>query len=201
MVYAYIRVSTDKQAVENQMFEIGKYCDSRKMVVDKWVKETASGSIPFKKRTLGKLLKKVTLNDIIVCTELSRLGRSIFMIMDVLSLCMRKGCRVYTIKENYTLGDNIESKVLAFAFGLSAEIERNLISQRTREALQRIKSEGRRLGRPKGSKGKKNKLTGMENVITGYLSVYSKKETCRRLGVSASTLYRFLRDRQHVYLL
>ena len=199
MVYAYIRVSTDKQTLENQMFEIENYCNSRNIVIDKWVKETVSGSITFRKRTLGSLLRKVTLNDIIVCSELSRLGRSIFMIMDVLSLCMRKGCRVYTIKENYTLGDNIESKVLAFAFGLSAEIERNLISQRTREALQRIKSEGRKLGRPKGSMGKKNKLTGMENIIMGYLPDYSKKEICRKIGVSTSTLYRFLHDRQSVY--
>lgn len=194
MVYAYIRVSTDKQTVENQMFEIENYCNSRNMVIDKWVKETISGNVSFNKRTLGTLLKKVSCNDIIICSELSRLGRNMFMIMDVLSLCMRKGCRVYTIKENYTLGDNIESKVLAFAFGLSAEIERNLISQRTREALQRIRSEGRKLGRPKGSKGKKNKLTGKENLITNYLRDYSKQEICRKMGVSISTLYRFLRN-------
>lgn len=194
MVYAYIRVSTDKQTVENQMFEIENYCNSRNMVIDKWVKETISGNVSFNKRTLGTLLKKVSCNDIIICSELSRLGRNMFMIMDVLSLCMRKGCRVYTIKENYTLGDNIESKVLAFAFGLSAEIERNLISQRTREALQRIRSEGRKLGRPKGSKGKKNKLAGKENLITNYLRDYSKKEISRKMGVSISTLYRFLHN-------
>ncbi len=193
MVYGYIRVSTDKQTVENQRYEIENYCVDRKICVDKWIEETVSGSISLDRRTLGRLLKRVSHDDIIICSELSRLGRNLFMIMDVLSLCMRKGCRVYTIKENYTLGDNIESKVLAFAFGLSAEIERKLISQRTREALQRLKDSGHTLGRPKGSKGRKNRLDGKEAVIASYLPKYSKLEICRRLKVSPSTLYRYLR--------
>ena len=110
MIYGYIRVSSDKQTVENQQ--------------------------------LGVLLKKVEKEDVIICSELSRLGRSLFMIMEILSICMKKECRVWTIKDNYRLGDDIQSKVLAFAFGLSAEIERNLISQRTKEALARKRAEG-----------------------------------------------------------
>ncbi len=80
------------------------------------------------------MLKKVEKGDVIICSELSRLGRNLFMIMEILNICMTKECKVWTIKDNYRLGDDIQSKVLAFAFGLSAEIERNLISQRTKEA-------------------------------------------------------------------
>ena len=89
-----------------------------------------------------KLLNKVQKDDLIICAELSRLGRNLFMIMEILNICMSKECRVWTIKDNYKLGEDIQSKVLAFAFGLSAEIERNLISQRTKEALARKKIEG-----------------------------------------------------------
>ncbi len=112
------------------------------------------------------------------------------MIMEILSKCLNKGCRVYTIKDNYQLGDNIESKVLAFAFGLSAEIERTLISQRTREALARLKKEGKQLGRPKGSKGKHPKLQDKEALIKELRNKYSVKQICKILHISRSTYYR-----------
>lgn len=149
MIYGYIRVSSDKQTVENQRFEINKFCSSQQLLIDDWIEETISGTKNFSTRQLGKLLRKVKKNDIIICSELSRLGRNLFMIMEILNICMTKECRVWTIKDNYRLGDDIQSKVLAFAFGLSAEIERNLISQRTKEALARKKAEGVRLGRPR----------------------------------------------------
>ncbi len=152
MVYGYIRVSSDKQTVENQRFEIKRFCENKGISIDGWIEETISGTKNYTKRQLGKLLRKISKGDIIICSELSRLGRNLFMIMEILNLCMRKQCRVWTIKDNYRLGDDIQSKVLAFAFGLSAEIERNLISMRTREALARRKMEGHKLGRPKGAK-------------------------------------------------
>lgn len=133
MTYGYIRVSTDKQTVENQRFEINEFCDKQDIIIDGWINETISGTRNYTKRELGKLLNEVQKDDLIICAELSRLGRSLFMIMEILNLCMKKECRVWTVKENYKLGDSIESKVLAFAFGLSAEIERNLISQRTKK--------------------------------------------------------------------
>lgn len=145
-----IRVSSDKQTVENQRFEITRFCESNELTVDKWVEETISGMKPVSKRKLGRLLKRARKGDIIICSELSRLGRNLFMIMDVLNECMTREVRVWTIKDDYRLGDDIQSKVLAFAFGLSVEIERNLISQRTKEALARCRSEGVRLGRPPG---------------------------------------------------
>ena len=140
MIYGYIRVSTDKQTVENQRYEIEKYCKERELVIYSWIEETISGTKKIDERKLGKLLSKVKKGDIIICAELSRLGRNMFMIMSILNYCMENEIKVWTIKDNYRLGDDLTSKVLAFAFGLSAEIERNLISQRTKEALARKKS-------------------------------------------------------------
>ena len=150
MIYGYIRVSSDKQTVENQRFEIEEFCRVNNLIINGWIEETISGAKEYNKRRLGLLLRKTRAGDTIVCSELSRLGRSLFMIMEILSLCMRKECRVWTIKEGYRLGDDIQSKVLAFAFGLSAEIERKLISQRTKEALARVRAEGKKLGGPFG---------------------------------------------------
>ena len=137
-------MSSDKQTVENQRFEIVNFCKKENLKIDGWIEETVSGTKSYDKRELGDLLGKVEKNDLIICSELSRLGRNLFMIMEILNQCMNKECRVWTIKDGYRLGDDIQSKVLAFAFGLSAEIERNLISQRTKEALARKKAEERK---------------------------------------------------------
>ena len=197
MVYGYIRVSTDTQTVENQRFEIIRFCELHKLSVDGWIEETISGVKSYNKRQLGKLLKKTRKGDVIICSELSRLGRSLFMIMEILNICMNKECRVWTIKDGYRLGDDIQSKVLAFAFGLSAEIERNLISQRTKEAMARKKAEGMRIGRPEGRKTSQQALK---------LYVYDKKirrmlargesfnSIARRLKVSRGTLRRYCNE-------
>ena len=119
------------------------------------------------------------------------------MIMEILSVCMNKECRIWTIKDNYRLGDDIQSKVLAFAFGLSAEIERNLISQRTKESLARLKSEGVSLGRPKGKKSTKVKLSGHEEEIQCMLcDRISKGEIARSFHVSRNTLNNFIKDKE-----
>lgn len=191
MVYGYIRVSTDKQTIENQRYEIQKYCNNRGLHIDKWIEETVSGTKAYSQRSLGRIIKRMTQKDTLICTELSRLGRNLFMIMEILSRCLDKGCKVCTIKDNYNLGDNIESKVLAFAFGLSAEIERKLISQRTKEALMRLKNEGRKLGRPLGAKGRCNKMQGKEQLLQQLRAKYGVKEACRLLGISRSTFYRY----------
>lgn len=114
MTYGYIRVSTDRQTVENQRFEITRFCSSQGLSIDGWIEETISGMKNYDKRKLGHLLERVQSGDIIICAELSRLGRSLFMIMEILSLCMQKGCVVWTIKDGYRLGEDIQSKVLAF---------------------------------------------------------------------------------------
>ena len=196
MNYGYIRVSTDKQTVENQRFEILQFCARENIEINDWIEETISGTKGYDKRKLGVLLKNVQENDLIICSELSRLGRSLYMIMDILSHCMEVGCRIWTVKDNFRLGDDIQSKVLAFAFGLSAEIERNLISQRTKEALDRKRAEGVKLGRPKGALSKKTKLSDKTEVIRVLIEHgASYSEIARLLQVDRSTMSRFCKSR------
>ena len=193
MVYGYIRVSTDKQTVKNQRFEIERFAQKQQLQIDGWIEETISGTKNYTKRQLGRLLKRVQKGDLIICAELSRLGRSLFMIMEILNICMNKECRVWTIKDGYRLGDDIQSKVLAFAFGLSAEIERNLISQRTKEALARKKSEGVILGRPKGSFVPNSNCEKKREWIREMISLgVPKTDIAKNLHVARGTLYRFL---------
>ncbi len=193
MTYGYIRVSSDKQTVENQRFEINNFCKANNLEIDGWIEETISGTKNYDKRKLGKLLNKVKKGDLIICAELSRLGRNLFMIMEILSICMKKECRIWTIKDNYRLGDDIQSKVLAFAFGLSAEIERNLISQRTKEALARKRAEGVVLGHPKGLKNGHTKLTGKETVICEMLNRGATRIAIGKLfKVSRNTVKKFI---------
>ncbi len=170
MVYGYIRVSTDRQTVENQRFEIKNFCKKNNMKIDGWISdEGISGTKDPEKRELGKLLEKAKAGDYILCSELSRLGRSLMMIMAILNECTKKKVNIWTIKDNYRLDNDISSAVIAFAYGLSAQIERQLISQRTKEALARKKAEGVVLGRPKGHKSAKTKLTGKEEQIIELL--------------------------------
>lgn len=158
MIYSYIRISTDKQNTENQKFEITKFANLHNLKINHWIIETISSTKELNKRKLGKILKNLKSDDILITSELSRLGRNLMQIMSILHHCLEQGCQVWTVKENYKLGADIQSKVLAFAFGLSAEIERNLISARTKEALLRLRNEGKSIGRPKGSKNKTTKL-------------------------------------------
>lgn len=196
MTYGYIRVSSDRQTVENQRYEILRFCESNGLIVDGWIEETISGTKSYTKRQLGRLLKNVRKDDLIICSELSRLGRNLYMIMEILSICMTKECQVWTIKDNYRLGDDIQSKVLAFAFGLSAEIERNLISMRTKEALARRRAEGKRLGRPKGratdiEKHKLYKhLAKIQKMIEKGDSISA---IARRYKVSRNTIYAIMK--------
>ncbi|MEA4809132.1 Serine recombinase PinR [bioreactor metagenome] len=196
MIYGYIRVSTDKQTTENQRFEINNFALSKQLEVEEWIEETISGTKNLNDRKFGALLKKIKKSDILIVTELSRMGRNLMQIMSILHTCMEKEAEVYCIKERYELGNNINSKVLAFAFGLSAEIERNLISQRTKEALARKKAEGVILGRPKGSKSKVCKLTGKEQDIKALLDKkISKSAIARILGVHRITVADFIKSK------
>ena len=193
MIYGYIRVSTDKQSLENQEFEINSFCNKENIKIDKWITETKSGTKDFEKRKLGKTIKKLKTGDVLICSEISRLGRNLLQIMTILNICMRKETQVWTIKDNFRLGADIQSKVLAFAFSLSAEIERNLISQRTKEALARIKASGRKLGRDFGCKNKKHVLDGKEDeIIRLFGRGMPKTKIAKIMGVSSRTIYNFL---------
>ena len=195
MTYGYIRVSSDKQTVENQRFEINNFCKKESIKIDGWIEETISGTKNYDKRKLGDLLNQVQKDDLIICAELSRLGRNLFMIMEILHICMNKECKVWTIKDNYRLGDDIQSKVLAFAFGLSAEIERNLISQRTKEALALRKAQGVHVGRRFGSKNSLLKLSSNEEIIQELLALgIPKVLIAKKLNVDRTTLWRFLKQ-------
>lgn len=195
MTYGYVRVSSDKQTVENQKFEINNFARQNNIQIDKWVEETISGAKDIDKRVVGELLENIQKDDIIICSEISRLGRSVFIVMEILNICMEKECQVWTIKDNYRLGDNVQSKVLAFAFCLAAEIERQLLVSRTIEGLARRKAAGQKLGRPKGSKNKKVKLSGKEEAIKILLQEgNSKSSIAKLLNVSRSTLCRYAKD-------
>ncbi|MBS5834755.1 MAG: master DNA invertase Mpi family serine-type recombinase [Alphaproteobacteria bacterium] len=195
MIYGYVRVSTDKQSLQNQKFEINNFCQMQQIKIDKWIAEMISGTKDFEKRKLGILLKKLKKDDILICSEISRLGRNLLQVMTILNFCMQKEIQVWTIKDNYRLGADIQSKVLAFAFSLSAEIERNLISQRTKEALSRIKASGRKLGRQFGSRNKKHILDGKEKDILKLINKgLPKKQIAKLMRVSIFTLYQFLKN-------
>jgi DNA invertase Pin-like site-specific DNA recombinase len=199
MIYGYIRVSTDKQSVENQKFEILNFVNQKKLVINEWVEEVESGGRKASERKLGKLLKDIKKGETLIVSEISRLGRSLLDVMSTLNELMNKDCSLFSIKENLELGgdkNNITSKVLAFAFSLSSEIERQLISQRTRESLARKKAMGQSLGRPKGYKLKNKKLSGKEEEISHLLTHgVSARAISRLLNVHHSTVLSFAKEK------
>src|SRR5256885_11663976 len=197
MIYGYIRVSTDKQTTENQRFEILKFADEKQLHIDRWIEETVSATKKLSDRKLGALLEAMQPEDILLVTELSRLGRSVLEVMSILHTLMEKDVKVFTTKERYQLGNNISSKVLAFAFSLSAEIERSMISSRTKEALARKKSEGKRLGRPKGKLSAVTKLSGKDDLIREYLQKQIPQAVIARLlNVSRLTVRHYIKTRK-----
>lgn len=191
MIYGYTRVSTELQNTENQKHEIQTFAEANKITINKWVNEVISSRKSLKERQLGKLLKHLKKGDILIASELSRLGRNLLEVMGILQSCLEKDCQIWTLKENYKLGADIQSKVLAFAFSLAAEIERQLISQRTKESLKRIKDEGKHLGRPFGFNY--NKLDAKQDKIKELLNKQvSKAKIARLLNCSWLTLHRYI---------
>ena len=198
MVYAYLRVSTDKQDGQNQRLGIEALATARGLTIDEYIDdEGKSGTLEPEKRELGKLLKKLKSGDILLAGEISRLGRSLFMVFRILEYCLNNGITVMTAKDGYTLGNDIQSKVMAFAFGLSAEIERDMISRRTKEALAMRKKAGVILGRPKGRKTspEKHKLYKKQGFIKNMLKKgISQRKLAKFLDVDRNTLGRFIEN-------
>ena len=195
MTYAYIRVSTDKQDLENQKFEILKYANAKKLGNVEIIEETVSGRKSWKKRRLGELVDELRKGDVLIITELSRLGRSMLEIMELLSILLRKGVELHIVKNNQVFKDDLYSKVFAMAFSIAAEIERELISQRTKEALHRRKAEGKPLGRPKGSYS--SRLEPYREQIEEFLSKgVSISSIAKIIGVPYTTLYSYLQRRK-----
>lgn len=194
-VYGYLRVSTDKQDCDNQKIGVEALAEKLGLPIESWIiDDGVSGTKEPQKRKLGKLLRKIRTGDVIICSELSRLGRKLFMVISILEHCMKIGAKVLTAKEGYELGDNVQSKVLAFAFGLVAELEREMISKRTKEALQRRKANGKAIGRLAGAKNKRHVLDGKEQKIIELLKSGKRKSAiAKELKISSGTLYDFIK--------
>ena len=192
-VIGYIRVSSNKQTLQHQHFEIQQFAEHNNINVDKWVEETISSRKALNKRKLGQLLDELQDGDILIAAEISRLGRSLLEVMRILETCLNKNCQVWTLKENYRLGNDIQSKVMAFAFGLSAEIERNLISQRTKASLESVRATGKRLGRPFSAQSKKLKLSCNTKKIKYWLDTgMTKYRIAKMMSVSPATVSNFI---------
>lgn len=192
-VIGYIRVSSNKQTCEHQHFEIEQFAHQNNIIVDRWVEETISSRKALNKRQLGRLLEELKEGDILISAEISRLGRSLLEVMHILENCLNKNCQVWTIKEHYRLGNDIQSKVMAFAFGLSAEIERNLISQRTKASLDNIRATGKRLGRPFSAQSKKLKLSRNTKKVKHWLDAgFTKYRIAKMMSVSPATVSNFI---------
>lgn len=192
-IIGYIRVSSNKQSCEHQKHELTQFAVQQNINIDQWVEETISSRKPLKKRKLGELLETLQPNDILIAAEISRLGRSLLEVMHILEICLNNNCQVWTLKEHYRLGNDIQSKVMAFAFGLSAEIERNLISQRTKASLDNIRANGKRLGRPASAQSKKLKLAKNKKRIKKLLDAgISKYKIAKLMEVQPMTVYRFV---------
>lgn len=193
-IYGYIRVSTDKQTVQNQKLAIKEYARINRLHNIKWFSETISGTKNYRKRKIGELMDIVAENDIIIITELSRLGRSMFMILEMIQFFIHKKVKVIAIKEGFTIEDNIQSKVLIFAFSLSAELERTLLSERTKLGLERARKQGKQIGRRKGQHPKKYKLTEKKAFIKKELEKgRSKRSLAIELNVRWTTLNEFVK--------
>ena len=190
---AYLRASTDRQTIENQHSEIQRFANRKGITVDRWVEEVVSGKVKGSDRKLGHLLKKLKKGDTLIVSELSRLSRTLLDIMSIMHSLLEKGVTLYSVKENFCLADNINSKVILFAFGLAAEIERDLISVRTKEALAARKEQGVTLGRKQGDCPKMRMLLDRkEEVLRRHTSGMNITRLCKVYGVSRGTMSKFL---------
>lgn len=194
MIIGYLRVSTGKQHPANQQDEIRRFAESRNLTIDNWVTEVVSGRKKERDRKLGALLRRMKPGDTLIVTEVSRLSRTLTDVMAIMGRCLKKEINLYTTKEGYSFDNSINSKVLCFAFGLVAEIERNLISMRTKEALALRKSEGVILGRRKGSYTKFNILVENRQAIIQMLNQdISVAHICKHFQLSRDTFDKFRR--------
>ena len=194
-VYCYLRVSTDMQTVESQRIGVENLAKKKGLTIDEYVIDSGvSGTIKANDRKLGKLLRKMKKEDVLICSELSRLSRSMIELISLLQSSLQKGCKIYSDKEGYELGDNIESQVIAFAFSLCADIERRMISQRTKEGLARAKANGKKLGRQKGYKAKSYITDGKSYKYKMLrLKKFSRIKIAKKLKISYKTLQNWVK--------
>ena len=189
---AYLRVSTAEQDLQKNKAEILHLANEKDLGRVQWVEETASGKVSWTKRRIATVLNDLQSGDTLIVSELSRLGRSMLECMEILSIAVQKQVNVYAVKGNWQLDNSIQSKIVAMAFSMAAEIERDLISQRTKEALAARRRAGKPLGRPKGTG--KSKLDQFRPEIEGLLANGStQKFVANRYGTTEANLSRWLR--------
>ena len=195
MIYGYCRCSMEKkQTCSNQHFAIKEYAKRNKLKVDKWVEENISSRKPLSKRELGVLMDKVVAGDTIIITEISRLARNLYELAGILQDAINKDVKVISIKENYAFKNDLQSKIMAYTFGLAAEIERDLISSRIRMSLDKLKKQNVRLGRPFGAESKCLKLSKNRKKIKDLLEKgLSQAKIAKILNVHPTTMCRFLK--------
>ncbi len=194
----YIRVSTDRQTVDNQRLAILDYCHRNKFQVDDWIDVNMSSRRTPAQRRIDELLERLKEGDRLIVAELSRLARSVGQIAVTVSTLLKKKVRFISIKESISLngGQDMQAKVMITMFSLFSEIERDLISERTKEGLKRARAEGKLLGRPRGTIGK-SKLDGKEDEIKRFLKGgINKTNIARYFNVSWSTLENFIKTRK-----
>lgn len=193
--YAYLRVSTDAQDVANQKHGVMSYCLDKGFAPVQWVEDVVSGKVSWRERALGKVIEKAEAGDNIIVSEVSRIGRNTLTVLEVMEAARKKGIAIHIVKQNMIADNSTASHITITVLGMAAQIERELISSRTKEALQKRKSEGVILGRPKG-KAKRLKLDDQKEKINEMLKKkVSKAAIARIMEVSITTLDRWI-DRQ-----
>ncbi|MCQ2966337.1 MAG: recombinase family protein [Alphaproteobacteria bacterium] len=194
-IYAYIRVSSDKQNCDNQLSAINNFASEHNMKIDKYVQETISSRKAIEKRKITNLFNKLKPSDTLIITEISRLARNLYEIASLLQAAINKNVEVISIKQNYSFKNDLQSKIMAYTFGLAAEIERDLISTRTKMSLEKLKEQNIKLGRPLGAKSKKLKLSSNLKKLNELLNKkISKRKIAETLGVDKTTIYRFIKN-------
>ena len=198
VIYAYLRVSTNQQDVDNQRHGILEYANQKNLGHLEFVSDSVSGQKRWRERELGKLLTETAkAGDKIVFAEISRMARSTLQVLEILECCMQQGLSVHIAKQRMVLDDSMPSKITATVLGLAAEIERELISLRTTEALAKRKAAGKTLGRPKGRQSASLKLDAKEQEIKMYLAKgISKRSIAKLVDCAPSTLYHWLKRNQ-----
>jgi DNA invertase Pin-like site-specific DNA recombinase len=194
---AYVRISTGSQDLDGQRLAILNYAQRQGLTVDTFVESRVSSRHTALRRGLDIVIDQVHAGDLILVSELSRLGRSVGQIIQLVDRLLKEQVRLVAIKENIELNSaqDIRTKVMITMFGLFAEIERDLIAERTKEGLAAARAKGRRLGRPRGVLGT-SKLTGREAEIQSLLAkTVSKASIAKIMGVSRSTLHHFIESR------
>ena len=191
--FAYLRVSRDTQDVANQKYGILDYCNGRGISPVTLVEDTESRKKPWRERGIGQILQDASEGDVILAAEISRLGGSPLQVLEILEEAARKKASVHIVKSQIVMDGSLQSAIIATVLGLAAQIEREFISVRTKEALARRKAEGVKLGRPRGE-APRLKLDSQREMILDYLGKnVSRRSIARILGCSPSTLYAWLR--------